>query len=69
MGVKRIPPLIELPKLLSAAEHVMEDKDTAHAPKIHWNITEQDALDILTHHSIEGHLTGRTIWTSKSCAG
>src|SRR5439155_10764603 len=27
-GVKRIPPLIELPKLLSAAEHVMEDKDT-----------------------------------------
>ena len=27
-GVKRIPPLIELPKLLSAAEHVMEEKDT-----------------------------------------
>ena len=27
-GVKRIPPLVELPKLLSAAEHVMEDKDT-----------------------------------------
>src|SRR5580692_5798358 len=27
-GVTRIPPLIELPKLLSAAEHVMEDKDT-----------------------------------------
>ena len=27
-GGKRIPPLIELPKLLSAAEHVMEDKDT-----------------------------------------
>ncbi len=26
--VKRIPPLIELPKLLSAAEHVMEEKDT-----------------------------------------
>src|SRR5579859_1118527 len=25
---KRIPPLIELPKLLSAAEHVMEEKDT-----------------------------------------
>ena len=25
---KRIPPLIELPKLLSAAEHVMEAKDT-----------------------------------------
>lgn len=25
---KRIPPLIELPALLSAAEHVMEDKDT-----------------------------------------
>jgi hypothetical protein len=21
---------------------------TAHAPKIHWNITEQDALDLLT---------------------
>ena len=28
-GVKRIPPLLELPKLLSAAEHVMEEKDTA----------------------------------------
>jgi serine/threonine-protein kinase HipA len=27
-GVKRIPPLIELPKLLSAAEHVTEEKDT-----------------------------------------
>src|ERR1039458_3671099 len=27
-GVKRIPPLIELPALLAAAEHVMEDKDT-----------------------------------------
>jgi serine/threonine-protein kinase HipA len=27
-GVKRIPPLVELPKLLAAAEHVMEDKDT-----------------------------------------
>lgn len=27
-GVKRIPPLVALPKLLSAAEHVMEDKDT-----------------------------------------
>ena len=27
-GVKRIPPLVELPNLLSAAEHVMEDKDT-----------------------------------------
>ena len=27
-GVKRIPPLIELPKQLSAAEHVMEEKDT-----------------------------------------
>ncbi|MBI1821225.1 MAG: type II toxin-antitoxin system HipA family toxin [Nitrospirae bacterium] len=27
-GVKRIPPLVELPKLLSAAEHVVEEKDT-----------------------------------------
>lgn len=27
-GVKPIPPVIELPELLSAAEHVMEDKDT-----------------------------------------
>ena len=27
-GAKRIPPLVELPRLLSAAEHVMEDKDT-----------------------------------------
>ena len=27
-GGTRIPPLIELPKLLSAAEHVIEDKDT-----------------------------------------
>ena len=27
-GVKRIPPVVELPDLLSAAEHVMEDKDT-----------------------------------------
>src|SRR5215470_642599 len=27
-GAKRTPPLIELPELLSAAEHVMEDKDT-----------------------------------------
>jgi serine/threonine-protein kinase HipA len=27
-GGKRIPPLIELPELLSAAEHVVEDKDT-----------------------------------------
>jgi serine/threonine-protein kinase HipA len=27
-GVKRIPPLIELPKLLSAAERVIEEKDT-----------------------------------------
>ena len=27
-GDKRIPPLIELPKLLSAAEHVMDDKDS-----------------------------------------
>jgi serine/threonine-protein kinase HipA len=27
-GVKRIPPLVELPKLLSAAEHVMEETDT-----------------------------------------
>jgi serine/threonine-protein kinase HipA len=26
--VKRIPPLVELPELLSAAEHVMEDTDT-----------------------------------------
>jgi hypothetical protein len=24
-GVKRIPPLVELPKLLAAAEHLMED--------------------------------------------
>lgn len=27
-GVKRIPPLVELPKLLSAAEHVLEESDT-----------------------------------------
>jgi serine/threonine-protein kinase HipA len=27
-AVKRIPPLVELPELLSAAEHVTEDKDT-----------------------------------------
>lgn len=27
-GVKRIPPIVELPKLLAAAEHVVEDKDT-----------------------------------------
>lgn len=27
-GAKRIPPLIELPKLLSAAEHVIQQKDT-----------------------------------------
>ena len=27
-GVKRIPPLVELPKLLSAAEHVVEETDT-----------------------------------------
>jgi serine/threonine-protein kinase HipA len=27
-GVKRIPPLVELPGLLLAAEHVMEEKDT-----------------------------------------
>ena len=27
-GVKRIPPLIELPKLLPAGEHVMAEKDT-----------------------------------------
>ena len=27
-GVKRIPPLVDLPKLLSAAEHVMEETDT-----------------------------------------
>jgi serine/threonine-protein kinase HipA len=27
-GVKRIPPLVELPRLLSAVEHVIEDKDT-----------------------------------------
>jgi serine/threonine-protein kinase HipA len=27
-GVKRIPPLIELPKLLSAAEHVVDETDT-----------------------------------------
>ena len=27
-GVKRIPPLVELPELLSAAEHVVEDMDT-----------------------------------------
>src|SRR5437667_3411175 len=27
-SVNRIPPLVELPKLLSAAEHVMEEKDT-----------------------------------------
>ncbi len=27
-GVKRIPPLVELPELLSAAEHVVEDTDT-----------------------------------------
>jgi serine/threonine-protein kinase HipA len=26
--VKRIPPLVELPKLLAAAEHVLEEKDT-----------------------------------------
>lgn len=27
-GAKRIPPIVDLPKLLTAAEHVMEDKDT-----------------------------------------
>jgi serine/threonine-protein kinase HipA len=27
-GAKRIPPVIELPRLLSAAEHVVEEKDT-----------------------------------------
>ena len=27
-GVKRIPPVLELPKLLSAAEHVLEEKET-----------------------------------------
>ena len=27
-GVKRIPPLVDLPQLLSAAEHVADDKDT-----------------------------------------
>jgi serine/threonine-protein kinase HipA len=27
-GIKRIPPLVELPKLLAAAEHLMEDKDS-----------------------------------------
>lgn len=33
-GVKRIPPLVELPKLLAAAEHVMEEKDTAEDLKL-----------------------------------
>jgi serine/threonine-protein kinase HipA len=28
VGVKRIPPVVEWPELLAAAEHVMEDKDT-----------------------------------------
>jgi serine/threonine-protein kinase HipA len=28
VGIKRIPPLVELPKLLSAAEHVMEETDS-----------------------------------------
>src|SRR5580658_6736016 len=28
VGVKRIPPLVELPQLLSAAEHFMEGQDT-----------------------------------------
>src|SRR5450432_4576486 len=27
-GAQKIPPLIELPRLLSAAEHVIDDKDT-----------------------------------------
>ena len=27
-GAKRIPPIVDLPKLLAAAEHVMEDKET-----------------------------------------
>jgi serine/threonine-protein kinase HipA len=27
-GGKRIPPVVELPELLSAAEHVVDDKDT-----------------------------------------
>ena len=27
-GIKRMPPLVELPELLSAAEHVVENKDT-----------------------------------------
>jgi serine/threonine-protein kinase HipA len=33
-GVKRIPPLVELPKLLAAAEHVIEDKDTSEDLKL-----------------------------------
>lgn len=33
-GVSRIPPLVELPKLLSAAEHVMEETDTAEELKL-----------------------------------
>jgi serine/threonine-protein kinase HipA len=33
-GVKRIPPLVELPKLLAAAEHVMEEKDTEEELKL-----------------------------------
>jgi serine/threonine-protein kinase HipA len=33
-GVKRIPLLVELPKLLAAAEHVMEEKDTEEELKL-----------------------------------
>src|SRR5579859_5504908 len=33
-GVSRIPPLVELPKLLSAAEHVVEETDTAEELKL-----------------------------------
>lgn len=33
-GGSRIPPLVELPKLLSAAEHVMEETDTAEELKL-----------------------------------
>jgi serine/threonine-protein kinase HipA len=73
-GVKRIPPLVELPKLLSAAEHVMEDKDTEDDLRLLFAPARRSAARARRHPSLRRTDTwrlrsfrARTMKSTRSC--
>jgi hypothetical protein len=80
-GVKRIPPLVELPKLLAAAEHLFEDKDSDEDLKLLFapgsslggarpkaSVVEKDGHLAIAKFPRKGDEINNVVWEGITCA-